>query len=225
MEEAQTVHHQGLERKRLIRHLHSLRSKCHLLGGLDQLQAVATEMRQIIREREGTDNEYYMRLGQIYPPGHLAAVIDAYTIRVQSGMAVTRGAQAELFVHPQRISQLRAIKNQLFDLSRLIRYCEELNVVAPNGCCLATAMLIRAILDHVPPIFGKRKFSEVASNSPGSKSFRQSMAHLEGSCRNIADAHLHIQVRAKETLPTPTQVNFSRDLDVLLGEIVRVLGY
>jgi len=49
------------------------------------------------------------------------------------------------------------------------------------------------------------------------------MAHLENSARRIADAHLHTQIRARETLPTATQVNFSNDLDVLLAEIVRIL--
>jgi hypothetical protein len=84
--------------------------------------------------------------------------------------------------------------------------------------------LTRALLDHVPPIFGKQSFAEVANNyGGGGKSFRESMLHLERSARNIGDAHLHIQIRNSESLPTSTQVNFSNDIDVLLAEIVRVL--
>ena len=78
-------------------------------------------------------------------------------------------------------------------------------------------------MDHVPPIFGCKKFSEVANNYAGAKSFKESMLNLENSSRKISDQYLHVQVRASETLPTVRQVDFSNDLDVLLGEIVRIL--
>jgi hypothetical protein len=86
------------------------------------------------------------------------------------------------------------------------------------------AALTRALLDHVPPIFGKRTFAEVANNYGGPKSFQNAMKHLDNSARNIGDTHLHVQIRARESLPTLTQVNFSNDLDVLLGEVVRLLS-
>jgi hypothetical protein len=34
--------------------------------------------------------------------------------------------------------------------------CEELNTVYREKCYFATAMLTRGVLDHVPPIFGKK---------------------------------------------------------------------
>lgn len=49
------------------------------------------------------------------------------------------------------------------------------------------------------------------------------MIHLDKSLRKIADSFLHTQIRKKETIPNATQVDFRRDLDVLLGEIVRIL--
>lgn len=127
------------------------------------------------------------------------------------------------FVDLGRIEELQAITSSNFDLSKLIRLCEELNICYANDCFLSVAMLGRAILDHVPPIFGLAKFSEVANNYRGAKSFKKSMEHLENSLRNIADHHLHVRIRNKESLPTGTQVNFSADLDVLLAEIVRLL--
>jgi len=128
------------------------------------------------------------------------------------------------FVDPTRLAELRAIRSLEFDLSKLIRYCDELNSNYDEGCFLAVPILGRAILDHVPPIFGCKSFSEVANNySSGSKSFKQSMAHLANSLRKIADAYLHVQIRKSEVLPNRTQVNFSSDLDVLLAEIVRLL--
>lgn len=84
-------------------------------------------------------------------------------------------------------------------------------------------MLVRAITDHVPPIFACKIFAEVANNFAGARSFRGSMQNLNVSLRNIADAHLHVQIRKSEILPTEGQVDFRADLDVLLAEVVRLL--
>ena len=86
---------------------------------------------------------------------------------------------------------------------------------------ISVILLVRAILDHVPSIFGLNTFPEVANNY-GTKSFKDSMLHLENSSRKIADSYLHTRIRRKESLPNPTQVNFSNDIDVLLAEIVRI---
>ena len=131
-------------------------------------------------------------------------------------------ANTPTFVSSSRLAELRTLPNGKWDFSRLIRLCEELNVAYANGCLMATAMLVRGLTDHVPPIFGCKNFSDVANNYAGAQSFRGSMKHLDGSLRNIADAHLHVHIRKSETLPTPAQVPFQADLDVLLSEIVRV---
>lgn len=127
-----------------------------------------------------------------------------------------------MFVDLVRIEELRAITSSSFDLAKLIKLCEELNTCYANDCFLAVTMLTRAVVDHVPPIFGYRSFNEVANNY-GGKSFKKSMQHLQNSLRYIADSHLHQPIRNKETLPSRVQVNFSNDLDVLLAEIVRSL--
>ena len=127
------------------------------------------------------------------------------------------------YVHPDRIKELSIIQNANFDLTKLIRMCEELNICYSNGAILAVAMLVRSILDHVPPIFNQASFKGVANNYGGAKSFKGSMLILENSSRKIADSFLHVQIRPKEALPTETQIDFRNDMDVLLQEIVRVL--
>ena len=129
----------------------------------------------------------------------------------------------EPFVAYERIEQLAAIKSPSFDLTKLIQLCRELNYCYADECYLAVGMLIRSILDHVPPIFGVNEFVKVANNYNGGISFKSSMAILQNSSRKIADAFLHIPIRVSETLPTKNQVAFGADLDVLLGEIVRLL--
>ena len=123
-----------------------------------------------------------------------------------------------------RIEDLRRLPSKQWDLTRLIRLCEELNVSFSNECYMSVAALTRSVIDHVPPIFSCQSFAEVANNYAGTKSFKHSMQHLDKSARNIGDAHLHTQIRNREMLPKAAQVNFSNDLDVLLGEIVRILS-
>jgi hypothetical protein len=131
--------------------------------------------------------------------------------------------QLGYFISPIRLSELKTMPKREFDLTKLIRICEELDLCFKNECYLAVAALTRALIDHIPPIFHCGNFAEVANNYAGAKSFKESMKHLGESARKIGDAHLHGPIRKSETLPTATQVDFKNDIDVLLGEIVRLL--
>ena len=127
------------------------------------------------------------------------------------------------FVNQSRVDELRAISNPKFDLKKLIKFCEELNSNFRNGNYLSVGMIGRSILNHVPPIFGKTTFNEVANNQ-GGQSFQKNMKHLNNSFRSLADGYLHSPIGKKETLPNATQVDFRQDLDKLLEEIVRKLA-
>jgi len=129
----------------------------------------------------------------------------------------------EMYIDETRIQELLDISNESYDLSKLIQILREINTCYKKNCYISVILLIRALIDHVSPIFGCNKFSEVANNYKGSKSFKESMLNLENSSRKIADQHLHCQIRKSETLPNKTQVNFSNDTDVLLSEIIRIL--
>jgi hypothetical protein len=132
------------------------------------------------------------------------------------------GPAAPSYVSSARISELHGIRSADWDLRRLIRFCEEINSAFHGGNLLSVAMLLRAIADHVPPIFGAESFAKYAASCAG-RSHQGSMKQLQGSPRNIADGILHQQIRKRESLPTASQVDFRQDLDVLLGEVVRVL--
>jgi hypothetical protein len=133
-------------------------------------------------------------------------------------------ATARAYVDPSRINDLKTINQPQFDISRLVRLCEEINICFAGECYLALTMLVRSVLDHVPPLFSAKSFTEVANNYKGSGgSFRLSMLNLENSSRKIADSYLHGQIRSAETLPNAIQTDFSNDFDVLLAEIGRIL--
>lgn len=128
----------------------------------------------------------------------------------------------EPFVSDNRVNELKSISSSDFDLTKLIKLCEEANIAYNVGLYHSVAMVVRAIIDHIPPIFGKTTFNEMAGGY-GTRSFKDSMNNLNKSLRKIADAHIHSQIRSREVLPNKTQVNFSSDLDVLLSEICRIL--
>lgn len=131
-------------------------------------------------------------------------------------------SSAPPYVDLGRLDALRTLPRTTWDYSRLVRLCEELNVAAAGDAFHAQAMLVRAILDHVPPLFGQPTFGAVVNNSAGAKSFKDAMRHLDGASRAVADGHLHIQIRAKESPPTSNQVDFRSGLDLLLAEVVRI---
>ncbi|MEO7104731.1 MAG: hypothetical protein ABIZ09_00010 [Rhodoferax sp.] len=143
--------------------------------------------------------------------------------RKTSRTATVQGKLAKpWYVAPSRVLELQSINVGSWDTKRLVRMLEELNAAHANDLHTATAMLVRAIADHVPPIFGVQSFAEVANNVSG-KSISGSLKNLQNSLRNIADGQLHAPIRKCEVLPSESQVDFHQDLDVLLQEILRVL--
>ncbi|MBC7919333.1 MAG: hypothetical protein H7Y28_16140 [Rhodoferax sp.] len=145
-------------------------------------------------------------------------------IRRKPNQAIAKTkADDPTYVSPSRLAEIRALTPANWDVSRLVRLLEELNAAYAHHCHMSVAMLVRAVTDHVPPVFASKTFAEVANNYAGTKSFRGSMQHLHGSMKNIADAHLHVQIRKSETLPNEAQVDFRADMDVLLAEFVRIL--
>jgi len=127
------------------------------------------------------------------------------------------------YVSEERIQELSEVSSREYDVSKLLRILRELNVAYNNDSYFTIGTLLRAIIDHVPPIFSCSSFAEIANNYQGTKSFKKSMKHLNESLRNLADSYLHVQIRNKESLPNGNQVDFQADLDCLLAEIARVL--
>lgn len=127
------------------------------------------------------------------------------------------------FVSENRITALRQLENTRLDPKKLIRLLEEINVAFDNSCYMATAALTRAVMDHVPPVFGSASFAQFAASSP--KSIKQAMENLQESLRKIADAHLHSPMQAREVIPERQQVvGFQGAVDVLVGEVIRKLS-
>jgi len=127
------------------------------------------------------------------------------------------------FVHRKRIKELTQLEFPSFDFKKVVQICNEMNSCFRMDNFFALGCLQRMLIDHIPPIFGLRTFAEVTSNY-GSKSFKAHMTHLDKSLRKISDSYLHQTIRKSEVLPNVKTVDFSSDIDVLLGEIIRYIG-
>jgi hypothetical protein len=205
-----------------------------------KFKGLVIEAKAILDAELGNLNDFSMNIIQSVNQGSGGFLGGPSLAAVKAARALVEGAVNQIIRRPNltgvptlstkpsyvdvsRLAALHALPRTPWDCSRLVRLCEELNIAHKNDCHMATAMLVRTIVDHVPPIFECKSFNEVANNSKGAKSFRSSIQHLNQSLRNIADAHLHVQIRASEIVPNGSQIDFRADLDVLLAEIVRVL--
>jgi hypothetical protein len=60
---------------------------------------------------------------------------------------------ARAFIDPSQIEELKQLRSDKFDFSKMIRLCEELNASFATESYFAVAMLGRALVDHVAPDF------------------------------------------------------------------------
>ena len=200
-------------------------------------EALFVTAQNIVREELGAGSPYYLSITRAYQDGKLgmmggptlasnksiSEMLDAAAKHLvgkkQKAPRPSSQEKPAAYVASKRIEELKSLSSSTVDFKKLIRLCEELNIAFENQCFYSTAMLVRSIIDHVPPAFGFKTFNEV-SNNYGTKSFKASMDLLNRSMRNVADGHLHTIMRSKEMLPTEQQVDIRRELDLLLSEII-----
>jgi hypothetical protein len=129
------------------------------------------------------------------------------------------------FIDASRLDDLRGLEKASFDCTRLIAMCEELNSSVQHENAHAVAMLTRAIVDHVPPVFGFKSFEEVAANYGGTKerSFKKAMERLDKHTKEVANRLLHGQISNSEVAPTMAEVSYPGELNHLLSEVYRRL--
>lgn len=201
-------------------------------------KALAIEAKSILGERLGHANDFSMGLIHAVNSGSGGIIKGPSYASVQEASQIVHAAVREInrrqvqpsassgasksYVAPSRICELEGLPKGQWDFARLIQLCLEINIAAHNDCHISTAALLRTVLNHVPPVFGYKSFAEVANNYGGGKSFSASMKRLEDGSRTIADGHLHTTIRQTESLPSKVQVDFAAELDVLLGEVVRL---
>jgi hypothetical protein len=104
-----------------------------------------------------------------------------------------------------------------WDCDKLFRLITELNDNYMARNVYASHAVLRAILDHVPPILGCRNFDEVVNSIPWGRTDKAYMKHLLAS-RNQADDALHRQISTKPDVLRPEDMPSAAALNRLLQE-------
>ena len=127
-------------------------------------------------------------------------------------------ATASQIVQPTVIDRLQEASSHRFDTSFLVRLCNEINSCFAHGNMVATALTMRTVLNHVPPVFGKGSFKDVAAQS--GRSHRDMFEHLEGGLRKIADYLGHGTIGGSVSYPSASQVEpYKPQFELLLNEV------
>jgi hypothetical protein len=149
----------------------------------------------------------------------LLGLIDDLRELADHPQAAEWASPASTFIEPSLIEEIRNTPSSKFDLGKVARLCEELNSSYAAGNYLAMSLPIRALINHVPPIFGHNTFEQVVSNA--GRTVKALLRQLDESSRDIAELHTHALVRRKEPLPSRNQVEPHKpSVEVLLHEII-----
>jgi len=121
------------------------------------------------------------------------------------------------------IARLAGKKSNAADVGTLVKICREINSSYAHGNILATVLLMRTVLNHVPPVFGHENFAQVVANA--GKSLKESFQHLESGLRKVADFHAHRKIAALESYPSFAQVEpFKPQFELLLQQVEKSLS-
>jgi len=143
--------------------------------------------------------------------------IEAALERADDG-ALSVGANRWM-VDPSLIDRLASEQSAQFDIGFLVGMCREINSCFAHSNVVATALLMRAVLNYVPPLFGHETFPQVVANI--GRSLQDSFDHLENGLRKIADFHTHRRIGPTELYPSLAQVEpFKPQFELLLQEVV-----
>lgn len=119
--------------------------------------------------------------------------------------------------------QSKDSKNQ-FNVAKLLRLIEELNDNCERRNSYASHALLRAILDHIPPILGQSDFNAVANNYPWGRTDKRYLKKL-ADFRDQADDALHRQISTQADLLDFEDMPASICVDRLLQECATRLSH
>ncbi|MCL4386458.1 MAG: hypothetical protein M1326_09150 [Cyanobacteria bacterium] len=114
-------------------------------------------------------------------------------------------------------------KKDNFNYKKLICLLKELNSCHKSNYQYSSFMLLRAVLDHIPPLLGYNTFEEVANNYSWSKTDKKYMKALL-EFRNEADDALHRPISSDQDLLEIENLPNSNRVNRLLQECMKVSG-
>jgi hypothetical protein len=150
---------------------------------------------------------------------NLYVAIDALREATQDPTYEATVAAHGAFLSPEVLLKLKAIPVTRLDPAKLVRMCEELNDSYARANYVSAVLLLRAAINHVPPVFGVETFGEVIAQS--ARSIKAVLGRLNEDARPIADLHTHMLMRRSELLPTKNQLEpYKAAFEVLIQEVI-----
>lgn len=168
-------------------------------------------------------NSINVEIEDLYSAYDAKAELDALIPDIEAALeyaddAGVNGGTHRWIVESTLITRLAEKQSASVDVGSLVKMCKEINSSYAHGNVLATALLMRTVLNHVPPVFGHDTFSQVLANI--GKSLKESFEHLENGLRKVADFHAHRKIAASESYPSVAQVEpFKPQFELLLQQV------
>ena len=170
--------------------------------------------------------QQFVNAQRTYPGADLSGAYGkqfASTPAAEEHAALDQAAEPELYVDPRHITDWeQAAAATKWDVSRLSALANDLNASYAQERPFSCLMLIRAIMDHIPPLFGQHLFSQVASQFPGIRTDKAYVKAL-GDNRLLGDDVLHRHIGEQLPRITMHDVPARIFLDALLRGVVTVL--
>ncbi|NQY74352.1 MAG: hypothetical protein HRT90_06270 [Candidatus Margulisbacteria bacterium] len=151
--------------------------------------------------------------------GDLICIIDDLNYVLENPYYKTQSSNGTSFLRVDIIKDLKKVTSRDYDTKKLVLFCEELNDSFFRENYLSCILLIRAVINHVPPIFGHKTFAQVIANS--NRSVKAVLSYLEDQARPIADLHTHMLIRKNENIPTKHQIEpYKPSFEILIQEVI-----
>lgn len=149
----------------------------------------------------------------------LFVVIDALKLAAHDPTYGDNVARNSTFLDMDVLIKLKSLRGTRLDSTKLAKMCDELNDAYARGNYISSTLLLRAIINHVPPVFGANTFSEVVAQA--GRSVKSILARLNDDARPIADLHTHFLMRQSEHLPTKNQLEpYKAGFEILIQEVL-----
>jgi hypothetical protein len=149
----------------------------------------------------------------------LFVAIDALKEAAKDPNYSANAANNAAFLNTEVLLKLKASQNLRLDPIKLARMCEELNDAYVRGNYISSILLLRAIINHVPPVFDASTFSDAVAHL--GRSAKATLVRLNEEARPIADLHTHTLMRREEHLPTKNQIEpYKASFEILIQEIL-----
>ena len=164
-----------------------------------------------------------VEINNIYSAYDAKAEIDALSFDIEQILETIDSDSLEpsnnKLIHHSLIEKIQNLENKNYDFTVLSEICREINSSFMHGNLIATALLLRTLLNYIPPIFGHKTFAQVAANI--GKSLKDSFEHLEEGLRKVADYHTHRTIGEKDIYPTNSQIEpFKPQIELLLQQVI-----